>query len=107
MSIDEPKLSTMTTMILTQIIAIALALGGLTAGLRAAWLWERTTRVRVDLFAGDPYAMPAAGTDTCDPLWWTPQSRAEREIGRLNTLAARWSAAAVICGALSAAVGLF
>jgi hypothetical protein len=97
----------MTTITLTKSLTIALAIGGLTCGLLAAWFWARTTRVRVDLFAGDPYTMPAAGTDIADPLWWTPQSRAEREIRRLNTLAAWWSAAAVVCGTLSAVVGLF
>ncbi|MDG0024933.1 hypothetical protein [Trinickia sp. Y13] len=91
----------------TKSLAIALALGALTAGLLAAWFWERTTRVRVDLFASDPYAMPAAGTDIADPMWWTAQFRAEREIGRLNTLAARWTAAAVLLGTLSSVVGLF
>lgn len=98
---------TLTKVTLTKGLAIALALGGLTCGLLAAWFWERTTRVRVDLFAGDPYAVSAAGTDTSDPMWWTPQSRAEREIRRLNTLAAWGSAAAVVCGTLSAVVGLF
>lgn len=97
----------LTAVSLTKSIAIALALGGLLAGLLAAWFWARTTHVRVDPFAGDPYAMPAAGTDIADPLWWTPQSRAEREIRRLNTLAAWWSAAAVVCGTLSAVVGFF
>jgi len=104
---DEPNPLTMPTMTLTKGLAITLAFGGLISGLLAAWFWERTTRVRVDLFASDAYAMPAAGDDISEPLWWTPEVRADQKIARLNTLAARCTAVAVVLGTLSSVVGLF
>ncbi|MEM5387883.1 hypothetical protein VSR68_30475 [Paraburkholderia phymatum] len=94
-------------MTLTKSIAIALALGGLTCGLLAAWFWERTTRVRVDPLEGDPYAVMPVDGDLSNQWWWTAQFRADQEIARLNTLAARWTATAVVLGTFSSVVGLF
>ena len=97
----------MTSLTLTKSIAIALASGGLIAGLLAAWFWERTTRVRVNPLDSDPYATVPPDGDISDPWWWTAQYRADQEIRRLNTFAARWTALAVVLGTLSSVVGLF
>lgn len=97
----------MTTMTLTKTLAIALAIGGMISGLRAAWFWERTTRVRVDPLDNDAYATVLPEAVGPNQLWWTAQFRADQEIGRLNTRAARWTAAAVVLGTLSSVVGLF
>lgn len=94
-------------MTLTKSIAIALAIGGLIFGLLAAWFWERTTRVRFDPLGSDPYATVLPADVPPNELWWTAQFRAEQEIARLNTLAARWTAAAVVLGTSSSVVGLF
>ena len=91
----------------TKGIAIALAIGGLISGLVAAWFWERTTRVSVDPLNGDPHAIMPVLPAIEQLAWWAAQFRADQEIGRLNTLAARWTAAAVVLGALSSVVGLF
>lgn len=97
----------MTTITLTKSIAIALASGGLISGLLAAWFWERTTRVPVDPLNGDPNAIMPVLPALEQQAWWAAQFRADQEIGRLNALAARWTAAAVVLGTLSSVVGLF
>lgn len=97
----------MTALTLTKIIAIALAIAGLTSGLLAAWFWARTTRVPVDPLDGDPHAIMPVLPELEQLAWRAAQFRADQEIGRLNTLAARWTAAAVVLGALSSVVGLF
>lgn len=104
---NELNLSTVTTMTFAKIIAIALALCGLTSGLLAAWFWERTTRVKVDPLDNDAYATVLPDAVEPNRLWWTAQYRADQEIGRLNTLAARWTALAVVLGTSSSVVGLF
>ncbi|CAE6820884.1 hypothetical protein R69658_05843 [Paraburkholderia aspalathi] len=96
----------MTTMTLTKSMAIALAIGGLLSGLLAAWFWERSTRVRVEPLGGDPYAIMPVEADLSNMWWWTAQFRANQEMARLNTLAARWTAAAVVLGTLSSVIGL-
>ena len=100
----------LTSIALTKWLVIALALGGLTAGLLAAWFWECTTRVRVDPLGDDPYATVLPAAVAPNELWGTAQFRAERKIARLNTLAPRWTVQltepAVVCGTLSSAVGL-
>lgn len=95
------------TMTLTESIAIALAIGGLTSGLLAAWFWERTTRVRVDHLGSNAYATVPLGGDISDPLWWTAKYRPNQQIGRLNARAAAWTAAAVVFSTQSSVVGLF
>lgn len=92
---------------LTKTLAIALASGGLMSGLSAAWFWERTTRVPVDPLNGDPNPIESGEPDLANLQWRAAQFRADQEIGRLNTLAARWTATAVVLGALSSVVGLF
>ena len=97
----------MTTFTLTKSLAIALASGGLIAGLLAAWFWERTTRVPVDPLNGDPHAIISVLPEVAQQQWWAAQFRADQEMARLNTLAARCTAVAVVLGTLSSVVGLF
>ena len=97
----------LTAVTLTKIIAIALASGGLISGLLAAWFWERTTRVPVDPLHGDPNAIMPVLPVLEQQAWWAAQFRADHEIGRLSTLAARWTAAAVVLSGVSSLIGLF
>lgn len=92
---------------LTKSLAIALAIGALTSGLLAAWFWERTTRVSVDPLDGDPHAIMPVLPELTNLWWWAAQFRADQEMGRLNTLAARWTALAVVLSGLSSLIGLF
>lgn len=92
---------------LTKGIAIALALGGLISGLIAAWFWESTTRVPLDPLNGDPNAIMPVVPVLAQQAWWAAQFRADHEMGRLNTLAARWTAAAVVLSGASSPIGLF
>ncbi|WP_168795964.1 hypothetical protein [Paraburkholderia aromaticivorans] len=91
------------TTALAKSIAVVLAFGGLTSGLLAAWLWEKSTRVPVDPLDGDPTAVVP---ELEQQAWWAAQFRANQQIGRLNVLAARWTAAAVVLGTLSSIVGV-
>ncbi len=97
----------LTAVSLTKSIAIALAIGGLISGLLAAWFWERTTRVPVDPLNGDPNAIMPVLPVLAQQAWWAAQFRADQEMGRLNTLAARWTAAAVVLSGVSSLMGLF
>ena len=97
----------LTAVTLTKCVAIALALGGLTCGLLAAWFWERTTQVPVDPLNGDPSAIMPVLPVLEQQAWWAAQFRADQEMGRLNTLAARWTAAAVVLSGVSSLIGLF
>lgn len=101
----------LTSLTLTKSIAIGLAIVGLACGLTAAWYRERSTRVRVDPLDNDAYATVLPKGVAPNELGWTGQFRADQEIRRLNTLAARWTAQlnspAVVLGALSSVVGLF
>ncbi|MFK4448488.1 hypothetical protein ABH944_008544 [Caballeronia udeis] len=94
------------TTALAKSIAVVLAFGGLTCGLLAAWFWEKSTRVPVDPLDGDPTAIMPVLLDLEQQAWWAAQFRANQQIGRLNVLAARWTAAAVVLGTLSSVVGL-
>ena len=96
----------MTTTTLTKSLAVALALGGLASGLLAAWFWEKSTRVPVDPLNGDPHAIMPVEFDLSQMSWWAAQFRANQQTGRLNVLAARWTAAAVVLGTLSSVVGV-
>lgn len=97
----------MSSLPLTKTTAIALASGGLISGFLADWFWERTSRVSIDPLDGDPHAVISVLPEVAQQQWWAAQFRADQQIGRSNTCAARWTAAAVVLGTLSSAVGLF
>lgn len=94
-----------------ELSACALAMSGLGFGLAAAWYWRKSTRVPVDPLNGNPHAIMPVLPELEQQVWWTAQFRAEKEIRRLNTLVARWTAQstplAVVLGTLSSVVGLF
>ena len=87
-----------------KVVTIVLALLGLVAGLLAAWYWRKSSKV---LF------VPAYLTETGiaspgfnQPEVWIPAViNTFQKAGRLNKIAAQWTAAAVALGAAASVVG--
>lgn len=96
----------MMTMTHAKCVAIAMAIAGLLSGLVAAWFWERSGRVPVDPLNGDPHAILPVVPELEQLSWRAAQFRADQEMGRLNTLAARWTALAVVLSTASSVIGL-
>lgn len=87
-----------------KVVSIVLALLALAAGLLAAWYWRKSSKV---LF------VPAYPTETglASPSFnqaeaWIPAViNTFQKAGRLNMIAAQWTAAAVALGAAASVVG--
>ncbi|WP_413708439.1 hypothetical protein [Ralstonia sp. Ralssp110] len=87
-------------------IAIELAIWGLLFGLAAAWYWSKSTRVPIDPLDGEPNAIVPVVPELAQLAWWAAQFRANREISRMNTIAARLTAMAVGSSTASTVIGL-
>lgn len=86
-----------------QIIAFFEMLGTLATGILAAVYWLRASKVPIDYNGPKwPNGWPI---ESGDPVlhnmnWTTATMQSVREAGRLNAIAARWTAASVVLGAV-------
>ena len=89
--------------------SIALAIAALTAGLKAAWEWYKSSKITPD----PAWPLDPTGTlpmQPADPVqtqndWIVATIKALNEAGRLNAVAARWTAVSVVLAAASAIFG--
>ena len=96
----------MTMIATTKGIAFALAIGGLLFGLAAAWYWSKSTQVPIDPLDSEPNAIMPVVPELAQLAWWTALFLANREISRMNIIAARLTAVAVVLSTASSVVGL-
>jgi hypothetical protein len=85
---------------------VACAVGGLGFGLAAAWYWGKSTQIPVDPLNGDPNAIMPVLPELEQLAWLAAQVRANREIGRLNRIAAQLTALAIVLSTASTLLGL-
>lgn len=90
----------------TRDVALGLAAGSLIFGLIAAWYWLRSTRVPIDPLDGNPNAIMPVVPELDRLTWLAAQLRANREVGRLNAIAASLTAIAVVLSTASSVIGM-
>ena len=80
-----------------------LAIVGLICGLIAAYYWYRSSKVDIDT----PLGIESVEQLTSQ-MGWIAKTRLDlHEAGRLNKIAALWTAASVVCGGLSSILGSY
>lgn len=83
-------------------IAVIAALLALAFGLRAAWLWYQSSQVKPVPEGPEPVVPELRA------IWWqSAQIDAADRSAELNGRAAKWTAAAVVVGAIANVAGAF
>ena len=85
---------------------VACAVSGLVFGLASAWYWRKSAAVPVDPLNEDPTAVMPAMPELEHLAWLAAQLRANQEVGRLNKIAAKLTAAAIVLSTASTLIGL-
>ncbi|HVA92207.1 MAG TPA: hypothetical protein VNL71_20465 [Chloroflexota bacterium] len=89
-----------------KVVAVVLDLGAFVAGLLAARYWWRASRVDVVNPSYDPHTGVAPNPDYEQMGWTVGTLQAIAEAGRLNAIAAKLTAAAVLLGTVGNLVGV-
>jgi len=88
------------------ILALLLAVASSASGLCAAYKWLKASRVNFVAFEEIGSRVEELPTNNVQ-VWINALRRTLRESGRINAIAARWTAASVGMAALSALAGLW
>jgi hypothetical protein len=86
-------------------VSIGIAVLSLGAGLIAAWYWYKASRVHIlPFWRTDTGVMEPLDVGQSNAAWIVAQLQTTQTSGRLNGIAALWTAAAVILGGISSIV---
>jgi len=88
-----------------KIVAIVLAILGFVAGLRAAYLWYRASRVHVMPFWSDGQNIEPVDPVSAAASWNLATQQTIQKSGELNQNGAKWTAVAVFLSTASTLVG--
>ena len=87
-------------------IEIVFALLAFVSGMLAAWFWLRASRVRTDPGWGENGLVEPGIHSVAHDTWIVAIMQSVAESGRLNAIAARWTALTAILTALAALMTL-
>ncbi|MBV8061230.1 MAG: hypothetical protein JO253_06870 [Alphaproteobacteria bacterium] len=89
-----------------KILTIVLALVTLALGLRAAWYWRRASVVEVVPLWVKLGQIEPVESGVANDQWQLALIEAGNEAGKLNAIAAAWTAYSVVSGCVTTLMGL-